>query len=177
MDRPSILLVFYSRSGDTRAVARKISDTLGCDVEEIIDRADRRGLRGYVRSAFDATFHRPADIQDLVADPNRYDLVVIGTPVWNASVSAPVRTFLEGAGRLHRVAFFLSHGGRGSARVFRQMARLAGTKPVATLAVRERAIWRGRIGSELQTFVDRVRAGVGVETAANKPRETAIPVA
>jgi hypothetical protein len=26
-------------------------------------------------------------------DPNDYDLVLVGTPVWNASVSTPVRTY------------------------------------------------------------------------------------
>lgn len=172
MEKSRILLVFYSRSGGTRAVANEIREALGCDVEEIVDRSDRRGLRGYVKSALDATLHRPADIRPLAVDPGDYDLVIVGTPVWNAAVSAPVRTFLARAGRLHRVAFFLSHGGRGSARVFRQMERLAKTRPIATLAVRDRALRRGRIQDDVEAFADRIVAVVGVKVAVHEPHET-----
>jgi flavodoxin len=175
MKNPRILLAFYSRSGGTWAVANQIRESLGCDVEEIVDRIDRRGLSGYVRSAVDATFHRPADLRPLTADPGDYDLVIVGTPVWNASVSAPVRTFLERAGRLHRVAFFLSHGGSGSARVFRQMERLSKTRPIATLAVRESAVRRGRIQDDVEAFVERVLAVVGAKAAGHEPREASVP--
>ena len=95
----------------------------------------------------------------MAADPTRFDLVIVGTPVWNASVSAPIRTFLgKYSGHLRHVAFFLSYGGRGSRRAFRQMERLAGGRPVATLAVREAIIDHGRLENEAQAFVDEIRA-------------------
>jgi len=164
MNRPTALLVFYSRSGRTRAVAKAAAAQLGCDMEEIADTTDRHGLIGYLRSAFDATFRRPAKLRPLGTDPEPYDLVIVGTPVWNASVSAPVRTFLkQHSGRLHRVAFFLSHGSSGRRRVFAQMERLAGTRPLATMAVREAAIRRHRFDLDVQRFVDEIRAALHVQ--------------
>lgn len=158
MDRKPVLLVFYSRSGRTRSVARVLAASLECDAEELIDATDRRGVRGYLRSALDALLRRPVQLAALKADPLQYDLVIVGTPVWDAAVSAPVRAFLRDyGGQLHRVAFFLTYGGSGARRVFRQMRRLAGRKPLATLAVREVAVRRYQFEDDARRFVNDLR--------------------
>lgn len=158
MDRKPALLVFYSRSGRTRSVARLLAASLQCDVEELVDTTDRRGLRGYLRSMLDAFFRRRVRLAPIKVDPLRYDLVIVGTPVWDASVSSPVRAFLrEYAGQLHRVAFFLTYGGSGARRVFRQMRRLAGRKPLATLAVREVEVRRYQFEDDARRFLNELR--------------------
>jgi flavodoxin len=184
MDRAKVLLVFYSRSGHTRAIAQALGDCISCDVEEIVDKTDRRGWRGYLRSGFEAAFHRSARLSPIRVDLADYDLVIVGSPVWNASVSGPVRTFFELHSRkLRRVAFFLSYGGTGSRRVFRQMERLARTRPLATLAVREKTIDHGRLKDKVDPFVERIRMElkaeamalhpVDVRTSAGRPAEAA----
>jgi flavodoxin len=40
------LVVYYSRSGNTRFVAEQISEEIGADIEEIIDIKKRKGLLG-----------------------------------------------------------------------------------------------------------------------------------
>lgn len=157
MDRKPALVVFYSRSGRTRAVARVIAETLHCDLEELVDPTDRRGLRGYLRSGLDAALRRPVQLHTLRADPLQYDLVIVGTPIWNLSVSAPVRAFLrQYGGQVHRVAFFLTCGGSGVRRVFRQMRHLSGRRPAATLAVREIAVRRDQFEEDVRRFADEV---------------------
>jgi flavodoxin len=93
------LVIFYSRTGTTRTVAEAIARQLGADIEEIRDTRNRQGLFGYLRSGFDAGLGRCTGLEPMRRDPNDYDVVVVGTPVWNASVSAPVRTFLAAKGR------------------------------------------------------------------------------
>jgi flavodoxin len=45
-----MLVVYYSRGGNTRAVAEEIARALGgADLEEIRDAADRSGWRGYLK--------------------------------------------------------------------------------------------------------------------------------
>jgi len=135
---PHILVAYYSRTGNTKAIAEKIAAALGADLEPIIDHTRRSGPLGYLRSAFEALFHRPADIGPAVHQPAAYDLVIVGTPIWNASVASPVRSYLR---RHHpampAVAFFCTCGGMGIARTFAQMAKVCGKQPAATLAVRE----------------------------------------
>jgi len=131
------LVVFFSRTGKVRRVAEAIADELGADVEEIVDTRDRRGPFGLLSAARDAVLRRAARIEEPAHDPADYDLVVIGTPVWAWSVSAPVRAYLQREReRLPEVAFFAVARGQGPARAVRVMGVLAGKEPRAGLPIR-----------------------------------------
>jgi flavodoxin len=165
------LVVFYSRSGTTREAAGRIARRLGADLEEIHDPTDRRGICGWIRSIFDARRGRRPPIAPALKEPSRYDLVVVGTPVWDAHVSAPVRSYLAShAGALRRVAFFLTEGGRGETRVFREMRELAGRSPVATLLLLQRDVERGRDAPAIDSFVRMLQfEGPSTERPASQP--------
>jgi menaquinone-dependent protoporphyrinogen IX oxidase len=151
----STLVVYFSRTGTTRSVAETIASSLGADIEAIHEPRSRLGLRGYIHSALDATLSRWVPIDAIRRDPTRYDLVVVGTPVWGWSLSAPVRAFLSNhARRLPRVAFFVTKGGSGDRRVFRQMAEVAAASPVATLALYQRDVERGLVTHAIESFID-----------------------
>lgn len=168
MDPSRILVVFYSRTGTTRTVADAIRRELRCDIDRIFDLTPRDGVRGYLRAGFDAFFHRPARLQSMNTDPRDYDLVVVGTPVWNASVSAPVRTYLEeNADRFKRVAFFLTHGGSSATRVLRQMEEACGHPAAVTLVLRADEVRRGACDARVRTFASAL--GGGDSTGARPP--------
>lgn len=136
-----VLIVYYSRTGHTRTLAHRIGDATQAAVEEIVPLAGRRGLLGYVRSALEARFSRCAAIAPPAHDPDRFDVVVIGTPVWAESLSSPVRTYLrEHAAVLHRIAFFCTMAQRDSEQVFVQMQRCCARVPLAALALTEREL-------------------------------------
>jgi hypothetical protein len=150
----STLVVYFSRSGTTRRVAETLAGALEADLEGIRELRSRRGWLGYLRSARDARQRRWVPIEALERDPSRYDLVILGTPVWYWSLSAPVRSFLASQSRrLAKVAFFVTEGGSGERRVFRQMAEVAGTQPVATLAVTQRDVESGQASRAIDHFV------------------------
>ncbi len=135
--RPRALVVFFSRTGKVRRVAQAIAAELGADVEEIVDTRNRRGPFGLLSAARDAVLRRTASIEEAEHDPADYDLVVIGTPVWAWSVSAPVRGYLARVReRLPEVAFFAVARGQAAARTVRVMAALAGKEPRAALPIR-----------------------------------------
>jgi menaquinone-dependent protoporphyrinogen IX oxidase len=136
-NKQTALVVFYSRTGKVRRVAEAIADELGADVEEIVDTRSRRGPFGLLSAARDAVLRRTARIAEPAHDPADYHLVVIGTPVWGWSPSAPVRGYLARVReRLPEVAFFAVARGQGAARAVRVMAALAGRQPRATLPIR-----------------------------------------
>lgn len=133
---PRILVVYYSRTGHTRKVALEIASALKADVEEAADHDDRRGFLGYLRSGRQAFFRRIVPIAPAEKQPGPYELVVVGTPIWNISVSAPVRSYLrEHRREIRATAFFCTCDGMGVERVFDQMAIESGLNPVAKLAV------------------------------------------
>ena len=166
----SILVVFYSRTGRTAALAGRIAAAAKADVEEIRDLADRKGWLGYLRSGNEASFRRRARILAASKDPAGYDLVVIGTPVWRGCVSSPVRTYLEdSAARLRRVAFFCTMDRSGAERAFRQMQRACGEAPLATLAASGPALRRYELSSAVAAFA----ASLQPPTAIVRPARAA----
>lgn len=153
-----VLVVFYSRTGNTRRVARAIAGALNAEIEEIVDSTNRRGLFGYLRSGSEGWFGR-AEIRPARNDPRAFDVAIIGTPIWRVSVASPVRTYLEDhAGSLPRVAFFCTFGGFGSRYVFGEMEELCGKAPLATLACREREIASPDLAAAVHAFAARLRA-------------------
>jgi menaquinone-dependent protoporphyrinogen IX oxidase len=157
MSEAKVLVVYYSRTGTTRLLASAIAKTLSADLEEICDCSDREGGGGYLRSLVDAIRKRPAQIVPAGLDVAAYDLVVIGSPVWAASVSAPVRSYLiENRARLPHVAFFCSFGGRGAHAALREMAELAGKQAVAVGKVTAASAQHGA-PVELAAFVGGIK--------------------
>ena len=138
------LVIYCSRTGNTRKVGHAVATALGCDEEEIIDGKDRSRISGYLGAGRDATLQRATPIQAVQKNAAEYDLVVVGTPIWAFTVSSPVRTFLTEHGRnIKSVAFFCTMGGSGDERAFRHMEELCGKPPVATLALTEKEVVGG----------------------------------
>jgi flavodoxin len=144
------LVVYYSRTGTTRKIAEAIAEVLKCDVEEIRDLKNRAGILGWLSSGMDATLKRLTRIEKPVKPPELFDVTVIGTPVWNSTVSTPVRTYIvEYRDRFRQVAFFCTQYGSESD-ALKEMGTLCGRKPVATLMLRKRQVETGE-------YIDAVR--------------------
>lgn len=174
MDPKRALVVYYSRTGTTKIVGDKIAQLLQCDREELLDRRPRHGLRGYLRAGFDATFRRSTDLAPTKLDPSAYDLVLIGTPIWSAAVSAPIRTYLAAnQARIKRVAFFCTHGSSGSENVLRQLERLCARKPVATLVLRTAHVHYEDVDPRIREFVAEVERGM--TAMPSEPVTTPVP--
>ena len=119
------LVVYYSRSGNTRFVAEKISQKIGGDIEEIIDKKRRKGPLGFFIGGFDATRGRKTDIAEMKKSPRDYDLIVVGTPMWNKRITPAVRTYLEdNKFSEKRVALFCTNNGSQSERVFKTLKEI-----------------------------------------------------
>ncbi|MDO5538210.1 MAG: flavodoxin [Desulfovibrionaceae bacterium] len=115
-DPRRILIVFYSRSGNTRELAGELQSICGGRLAELQPQVP-------YSSDYNATVERFREeraggvtppIKPLGIDIRDYDAVLIGSPSWGGSVAPPVWTFLKEndlAGK--RVAVFITHGGSG----------------------------------------------------------------
>jgi flavodoxin len=126
------LVVFYSRSGNTRKLALEIKKCLKADLDEIKS-IDRKGAWGFLMAGKDSVFNKTIDIK-YKKDPSKYNLVVIGTPVWTYTMAPAIRTYLiQNKGKFKKVAFFCTMNSSGDKITFKNMERLS-KKPVATLS-------------------------------------------
>lgn len=171
MKNKEVLVTYYSRSGFTKKTAEEIAKNLNCDIEEIVEKGDRNGFKGYWRSIIDSTFGRLAPIENPKKDLSRYGLVIIGTPVWSSAVSSPIRTYLsQNKERFNHVAFFLTQGGVwGRKRVFDQMKEVCGKDPVAVLAVRDIENVKGQDHAKIRDFLRDVKEVIAI--SSEEPRE------
>ena len=96
-ETPKVLVLYYSQTSNTKAVATEIATRLGADIEEIV-------LTKPYDEDFQATIERckqdreqgiVPEIQPLAADIAKYDVVFLGYPVWFGTYAPPVITFLS----------------------------------------------------------------------------------
>jgi len=156
-----ILVAFYSRTGTTKKVGEMIAEKIGAEVEEIKDTVERSGAVGYLRSGRDAMKKNLTKLEPLKFDPDQYDLVIIGTPIWGWNVSTPVRTYITGQKEKlveKKVAFFCTMGGSGDKQAFAEMEKIIGLKPAATLALRTVEVAKKDISGEVENFLEGIKS-------------------
>jgi flavodoxin len=167
------LVVFHSRTGNTRRVARVLASRLDADLDEIRIVQPMDGWPGYLMCAVEAVAGLAPALRPARRDPARYDLVVVGTPVWFWSLASPVRSWLERHPlRGRRFGFFCTMGGSGASCAFSTMSQLAGGDPVATLALTDREADAGA-GEKLDAFVRELRQELRRDRRASMKAATA----
>ena len=98
-EAPKMLVLYYSQTGNTKAVAEEIANKLGADIEEIT-----------MEDPYDPDFQATIDrclkereqnilptIHPVKADLANYDVIFLGYPVWFGTYAPPVITFLNSA--------------------------------------------------------------------------------
>jgi flavodoxin len=111
---PNALVVFYSLDGDVRFLAGTLAKELVMDSMELelVKPHPTHGFMKYFIGGFLAATGATPPLRPLVHDAAHYDLIFIGTPVWNSRPTPAVRTFLKGVDLTGKnVAFFTSYGG------------------------------------------------------------------
>lgn len=132
MEKKSILVVYYSKSGNTGRVAKDIAAGLDCDVEEIIDKKKRSGITGFLLGGRDAMKKIGTEIGTLKYDAAVYGLVIVGTPVWAGNIVPAVRTYLDlNKGKIKKLACFETSGGTSPEAIAGFIEEAAQKKPLA----------------------------------------------
>jgi flavodoxin len=151
------LVVYYSRTGTTREVAERISTLLGGEIEEIHDTVKRSGMIGWLKAGRDAGSRKLTTLETVKTNPATYDIVLIGTPIWNHTLSTPVRTYIsQYKGSFKKVAFFCTAGGTKDS-PFDEMELLCGKKPVATLKLlMKQEVENGHYNEKAEEFVKKI---------------------
>ena len=128
-----VLVLYYSQSDNTKAVAQEISTALGADLEEIVPVEPYNGT-------YDETIQRCIrereeeilpKIQPVLADVSAYDVVFIGYPIWFGTCALPMLTCLgeiDLSGK--KVVPFCTFGSGG---LFSSAADIANRQPEAEM--------------------------------------------
>jgi flavodoxin len=130
------LVVYYTRSGNTKFVAETIAAELGSDLEEIVDLKKRAGKLGWILAGKDSTQEKETKIAPTKLAPTDYDLIVIGTPIWAWKPTPAIRTYIAKnnlSGK--KVALFLTMDSDSKQAVEKTKALLPNTVLVGELSL------------------------------------------
>lgn len=89
------LVVFYSLTGTTKAMAEQIAEETGSDIFELQleNPYSLNGTKCSDESKADRKNNTPRKLKS-VPDLSKYDTIFAGTPVWNDYVANPLETWL-----------------------------------------------------------------------------------
>ncbi|MBQ3735253.1 MAG: NAD(P)H-dependent oxidoreductase [Bacteroidales bacterium] len=98
-EAPKMLVLYYSQTGNTKAVAEEIANELGADIEEItmVDPYDPDFQATINRCMKEREQEILPTINPVKADLANYDVIFLGYPVWFGTYAPPVITFLKDA--------------------------------------------------------------------------------
>lgn len=95
--KTKVLIIYYSRTGNTREIANQIHKSVGGDIFEIYAVMpypdDYEELKKQAKEEL-ASGYKP-ELKTKIENIRSYDLVFIGYPIWWGTIPAPVRTFLS----------------------------------------------------------------------------------
>ncbi len=170
---PKILVLYFSRTGTTRKLAESIAHAARADIEGLREDRSRRGIWGWLRSAYEGTYKRASEPLPLSVDPRHYDLVFVGSPNWSGAMCSPVRGFLQRHGNsLPNVALFATCAERGADTVLQEMATLLASPPKAQLAIREYEVKRSA-AVQVGELVEQALSAWEKQESARPPRAPA----
>lgn len=90
------LIVYFSYTGNTRMIAEKIKDRLGCDILElkpVVPYSDDYDSVVNDEHNSERSNHIP-EIEKINVDLSKYDEIILGTPVWWYRPVPVIRAFL-----------------------------------------------------------------------------------
>ena len=148
------IIVYYSRTGTTKELAEFLAKKLDCRAIELIDLTNRKGPLAYLLGGRDAMQRKLTQIEKVKEDVFKYDLVIIGTPVWGSNVTPAVRTFLT-QNPVKKVAFFATAGGTNLGLTFHEMEKLTAT-PKATLALTTTEVNSNKFREKTEEFIKKL---------------------
>ena len=125
--RKKVLIVYYSRSGNTREMAGHISRSAGGEIFEIQVvkpyPEDYEEVKKIAMQEQQSGF-KPA-LKTKVKNFGSYDVIFVGTPIWWGTISVPVKSFLseyDFSGKT--IVPFTTHGGSGLGRCVEDISNL-----------------------------------------------------
>ena len=91
------LVVYYSKTGNTKWAAQTIAAEVGADAEELAELKKRPGVVGFLKGVSSHWANYQTQIAPTTRSPGDYDLVIIGTPVWGGKPTPAITVYLKNA--------------------------------------------------------------------------------
>jgi|WetSurMetagenome_2_1015567.scaffolds.fasta_scaffold353671_1 hypothetical protein len=146
ISKAKVLVAYYSKGGNTRAVAEKVAKELNADIDEI-----RK--------------HQRSDEAIFNFNPRSYDLVIVGTPVNGFSPSKPVADYLvKNRSKIRKISTYLTYS-LWPASSLKRLSELASMTPVASAVFMSRDIKLNHIDNAVKNYAESLKTALRKEAS------------
>lgn len=88
------LVIFYSYTGKTREIAKKIAETENTDLIEVKEKKNRSKLNAYLIGSFASMRQKATELLEFDGDFSKYDKIVIAMPIWAGYPAPPMNNII-----------------------------------------------------------------------------------
>ena len=89
------LILYYSRTGNTKLISETIAKGLGADILEIKEvGTDRAGTWGFITAGIAAFLDQHGPITPEAINLNGYKNIIIASPIWSWNLATPIHSLL-----------------------------------------------------------------------------------
>ena len=120
------LVVYFSFEGNTKLVAKKISETINADLVELKTSKvyPKEGIGKFFWGGKSVIFGEKPELINQPIDMKQYDVIIIGTPVWAGTFAPPIKSLISQypiQGK--KIGMFACHGGGGASKCFEKLKK------------------------------------------------------
>ena len=124
-------IVYYSMSGNTAMVARKLAEILSADLIEIKpeNAYPNKGMKKFLWGGKSALMAETPKLMPYTFTADPYDQIVFGFPVWAANIAPPIRSFVKeqhSALLNKRISAFACQSGNGGEKALKRLCDCLG---------------------------------------------------
>ena len=121
----TLLIVYYSRTGNTKAVAELIQEKVGGDLVQI--ETEEKRPTNYQKEVEQNVQEQEREVlpelTTIILDFDKYERIFVGTPTWNMALPQAVVSFLDSYDfNGKKIIPFNTHGGYGAGSTFSQIS-------------------------------------------------------
>lgn len=87
-------VVYFTRSGSSKRIGEKIANKLSCEVIEITDNMNWKGILGYIKAGYYSSANKSVDIK-INGDLSNTDEFIVVTPLWAGGAAPAIRTYFK----------------------------------------------------------------------------------
>jgi len=158
-------IVYYSMSGNVKSVAEKLGEKLDADLIEIkpVKAFPDSGFKKFLWGGKSAVMGEKPALEPYSFNADKYDTVIIGSPVWASGFAPPVRTFLsDNKDKLltKKLTAFFCQSGNGAEKAEKKMCALLGIECLSASLVLIDPLTKtnGENEEKINTFAEKISA-------------------
>ena len=130
------IIVYYSMNGNVKQTAEMIAAKTGADLLALhpVKAYPDKGAKKFLWGGKSALMGDRPKLQPYIFNAGKYDTVIFGSPVWAASFTPPLRSFIEenrAALEGKRTAAFVCYMGSGDQKALKKLKKALGTESFA----------------------------------------------